>query len=190
MHPSSRLHCVLPLASALALCVLSADFANSQGPLDVLKGNTGTRLPDDNVEGTIWEYHAELTSGDKKEVDDELVDKLEGTFRFEDSGVFEVGIRFQLPDRDKIDEFIASLRDGKPQELRLPGAPKQKRIGDYRLAKSNRLRLDLDDDDSLNGVMVQRHKKDRHDVWQGTFQEKEGKRTVRKGKVEIRPIQD
>lgn len=190
------------LFTAIIVCALVAPSAPSlaQGPLDKLIGNNSknlSRLPDDQIEGTIWEYKGTLRTDRRRDQeseadeagDQEKKDKLEGRFRFEENAVFDVSRRLDLPSRDKVRGVLDSLREGEAQELKLPSGSKAKRIGSYRHSR-NRLRLDLDDKKALFGVMVLRPKKNTSDIWQGTFQEKEGKRTVRTWQVEIRPVED
>lgn len=181
---------VFSISLAAFLPLLVVPFAQAQGPLDKLapgKQETLPRLANDQIEGTIWEYKLKPKEPAKE---GEKVETLDGKFRTEGSAIFDVGKRVALPEKKKIEKTIADVKAGKAKEIKLPGPPQQKRIGEYRTLNSTKLRLDFNDDESLNGVMVVWKKKKTDDVLLGTFNQMEGKKVVKEWIVEIRPIED
>jgi hypothetical protein len=148
---------------------------------------TGQRLPDDQIEGTIFEYQGKLTGAPRKEDEDR---KLAGKFRVEGSAVFDVSPTFALPSKEQVKKAVDGVVAGKGVNLKLPPPPQQKRLGEYRVISRGKLRFDFNDKESLNGIMVVSRKKKTDDVWIGTFTEREGTRVVRTWDVELRPIQD
>ena len=116
--------------------------------------------------------------------------ELTGRFRVEGSAIFDVSRRFKLSPRKDVKKVVDDIRSGKGVDVKLPAAPQQKRLGQYRKLGRGRLRLDLDDKESLNGIMIIWRKKNTSDVWLGTYAEKQGTRTVRDWQVELRPIED
>lgn len=157
------------------------------------KSDTLPRMPNDNVEGAIWEYKAEYKRRLKE--GEEKPKPLEGRFRTEGEAVFDVGRRLQLPKlpkgnnpREIARSVRKSLEEGAPSEIKLP-TTEVKRIGEYRLSK-DKLIIQFDDEKTLHGTMVLRRKKRTTTVWHGDYAEKEGKKTVRKWSVEVRPIED
>jgi len=147
----------------------------------------GARLPDDQVEGTIWEYRGTLQS---KPAGADAESELRGKFRIEGTAVFAVSQTIDLPSREEVKEVVDDVRRGKGIQLKVPTAAQQKRIGQYRKISRSRRRFDFDDPDSLHGIMIVRPKKGTSDVWIGTYDQKQGKKTVGQWDVEIRPIED
>lgn len=145
------------------------------------------RHPDDQIEGTIWEYKGTL-KGKPKE--GEEPPKLEGRFRTEGKAIFDISKRLPIPTKEEVKKVVAKAKEGKLPELKLPPEPQAKRLGQYRKIDSKKWRLDFDDKDSLNGIMLIWLKKDTTDVWMGTYTEKKDNKTVREWQIEIRPIED
>jgi hypothetical protein len=87
-------------------------------------------------------------------------------------------------------KVVEPLRRGEAIDLPLPEGAQQKRLGEYRKLSDGRLRLDLNDKESLNGLMILRPKKDARDVWIGTYQEKKDGKVVGEWNIEVRPIED
>ena len=177
-----------------AVCILTQAMpAAGQNPLaDLLgKGNSQQnlpRLPDDQIEGTIWEYKGKLKSKPKK---GEKIPKLEGKFRTEGKAIFDISRRLALPKPGDVKKVVESIRKGDDlPDLKLPSKPQVKRLGEYRKLTRGRLRLDFNDKESLNGLMIIWKKAKTADVWMGTYAEKNGKKTVRSWIVELRPIED
>jgi hypothetical protein len=182
-----------------ALLFATVNFA-SANPLEALRraatgdagGDTLQRLPNDNVEGTVWEYKGVLEKG-KAAADEKAEDgdepKLSGHFRTEGEAIFAVTTGLKLPSRKEVKKIVDSVREGQPQEVPLPNA-EPKRIGEYKLSRSGKLALDFNDEEGLFGKLVLRRKKGTDSVWIGDFQEKEGKRTVRTWQMEVRSVKD
>jgi hypothetical protein len=148
---------------------------------------TGARAPDDQIEGTIFEYQGKLNGTPKKE---DAERQLSGKFRIEGSAVFDVSPTFALPSKDQVKKAVDGIVAGKGVNLKLPAPPQQKRLGEYRSITGGKLRFDFNDKQSLNGIMVVGKKKKTDDVWIGTFTEREGTKVIRTWDVELRPIQD
>jgi hypothetical protein len=151
------------------------------------RGDNLPRLPDDQVEGTVWEYKGTLKD---KVPEGEEAPELSGYFRTEGKAIFDVGKRLPIPEKKDVDKAIDSFKKGKVKDFKLPPGPQQKRLGEYRHIQGNKLRLDFNDKESLNGLMVVWRKKNTEDVLIGTFQEKQGTKTIRHWDVELRPIED
>ena len=202
----------------IVVLIAGAGLVHADNPLKKLGGGAETlpRLPNDQIEGTIWEYYGTVkatkkteskektkpkTEGDAAEPEegplpraevekDEEIPLLEGQFRTENKAIFDISTRFRLPDKKKVEEVVEAAKKGKLKEIRLPPPPQQKRIGEYRQIQGSKLRLDFNDKEGLNGLMVIWRKKNTDDVWIGTFAEKQGTKTVRQWNVELRPIED
>jgi hypothetical protein len=139
------------------------------------------------VEGTIYEYKGTL-KGKPKE--GEEVPTLEGKFRIEKTAIFDVSPTFKLPTKEEVGKVAKKVVEGKGGDIKLPGGPQQKRLGQYHKTGSGKMRLEFDDKDSLHGTMTLIKKKKTEDVWFGTYAEKDGNKVVRTWQVEVRPIQD
>jgi hypothetical protein len=149
--------------------------------------NQGQRLPDDNVEGTIFEYKC---TPKKKPADGAEAELLEGQFRIEGSAVFTVNASIKLPSPADAKRALGALKQGKAPVLKAPGRPQQKRIGEYRKLSGKKRRFDFDDEDSLNGLMIVWPKKNTRDVWMGTYKHKQSGKVVQEYSVIVRPIED
>jgi hypothetical protein len=150
------------------------------------EGDTLDRLPDDQIEGTIWEYKGKPKfkpkPGEKKP-------ELEGRFRIEDEAIFAVSRRVKVPARGELKERLEELR-GEGGEAALPEGAQQKRIGEYSKLSKGRIRMEFDDEKSLHGIMVLKLKKDTTDVWIGEYTEVVDEKKGRKWDIELRPIED
>lgn len=175
---------LLPVLFCVTVCFSTVDLL-AQLPLP--SGNVGKRLPDDNIEGSIWEYKAKPEKEQKKG-EEEL--KLEGKFRLEESAIFDVSPTFKLPSKAEVDKVIDKVKSGKGLDVKLPSAPQQKRIGEFRKLSGEKLRLDFNDKESLHGIMIIWQKKKSDSVWMGTYSEREGTKEIRKWEVEVRQIED
>jgi len=173
--------------SGIAIGWLSLLASPSVAQLPAPPAPTGARAPDDQIEGTIFEYQGKLSGTPKKE-DEERT--LAGKFRIEKSAVFDVSPTFALPSKDQVKKAVDGVVAGKGVNLKLPPAPQQKRLGEYRTITGGKLRFDFNDKESLNGIMVVGKKKKTDDVWIGTFTERDGTKVIRTWDVELRPIQD
>ena len=173
--------------AGLAIVLLGLLQATSIAQLPAPPAPPGQRLPDDQIEGTIFEYQGKLAGTPRKEDEDR---KLSGKFRVEGSAVFDVSPTFALPSKDQVKKAVDGVVAGKGVNLKLPAPTQQKRLGEYRSISGGKLRFDFNDKESLNGIMVVSRKKKTEDVWVGTFTEREGTRVVRTWEIELRPIQD
>ena len=165
----------------------SVVVAGAQPPLPGRGGGNLQRLPNDNVEGTIFEYKGTLKSKPKET---EEAPALEGKFRIEGTDILDVSPTFKVPSKKEVDKVAKKLAEGKGADVKLPGGPQQKRLGQYRKTGTGKMRLDFDDKDTLHGTMILTLKPSTKDVWIGTYTEKNGKKTVRTWQVEVRPIED
>ncbi|MEM1304708.1 MAG: hypothetical protein AAGG46_07410, partial [Planctomycetota bacterium] len=186
-----------------ALFALSTVTAASANPLEALRkaasgeGETLKRLPNDNVEGTVWEYKGVLEKGtldDGEPFDRDNPPKIDGMFRLEQEAVFAVGASIKLPTPGEVKQKVDRLIAGRPDPIRLPTG-KPRRIGEFTITRTGRLNLKFDEDkeehpDGLYGTMAIRMKKGQTSVWIGDYREKEGKRTVRTWQMTLRKIQD
>lgn len=177
------------MSAALILFGMSVEsgFVVSQGPLPPVGGGNLARLPNDQIEGTIWEYKATPKA---KYLKGEKTDELKGKFRLEEDAIFDLGARLTLPE-DGPKELFEKLKSGGEIELKLPGGPQQKRIGEYRkLDNGGKYRLDFDDKESLHGIMIIWKKEKTSDVWIGSYRAMDGKEVKAEYMVELKPIED
>lgn len=151
------------------------------------KPGDGQREVNDQIEGTIFEYRGTLSSDAEKKADNK---SLAGKFRIEGSAVLDVSPTFALPSKEEVKRLAGKVIEGKGIDLKLPAPPQQKRLGEYRKISGGKLRFDFNDKESLQGIMIIWKKKKTDDVYIGTFDEREGTKTIRKWDVEVRPIED
>jgi hypothetical protein len=163
--------------------------AVAQPPLPALpSGGNLARLPNDQVEGAIWEYRGTPKFRPK---DDEKVPKIDGRFRVEKTAIFEVSRKLKLPGRKQVREAIGALRSEEGAEIGLPEGSKPKRIGEFSPLSKTRLRFELDDGKDLHGIMVVQRKSRSLDSWIGEYTEFDGKKkTGRQWQVELRTLED
>lgn len=179
------------LACSVCFLVL-ASSALAQLPVPVpvpVPGQSGgnlARLPDDQIEGTIFEYKGTFKAGSAAGEPE----ALEGKFRLEGSAIFDVGGVFRAPSAAEMEKIKQKILSGKGGEIRLPGPPQQKRLGQYTKISGGRLRLDFDDKETMHGTMLINRKKGTDDVWIGTFAEREGAKVTKTWQVIVRPIED
>ena len=152
------------------------------------EADTLPRLPDDQIEGSIWEYKGTLKEGEKTSEDEDA--KIEGRFRIEGKAIFDASPGIPLPDREQVKSAVEKARAGKLNEIKLPGAATEKRIGEYRKLANGRLRLDFNDADGLHGAMTIWKKKETDAVWMGTYNEIEKGKSVAEYVVELRFLSD
>ncbi|MEM6799457.1 MAG: hypothetical protein AAF589_08075 [Planctomycetota bacterium] len=180
------------LATACLAALLTTATTTAQPPIvrETLGGDTLKRLPNDNVEGTIWEYKGELEKG---ELEGSKEARIAGMFRLEEEAVFAVGESIRLPSKEDFEKLLEDLRKGRAKSLKLPSF-KPKRIGDFTISRSGRLTLKMDDEsddpNALFGTMILRPKKGQTSVYLGDFREKEGKKTIRTWQMTVRKVQD
>ncbi len=81
------------------------------------RGDNLPRLPDDQVEGTVWEYKGTLKD---KVPEGEEAPELSGYFRTEGKAIFDVGKRLPIPEKKDVDKAIDSFKKGKVKDFKLP----------------------------------------------------------------------
>jgi len=174
--------------SAIVVAFLCASAA-AQPPFLKKRNETDNlpRRPNDQVEGTIWEYKGKIKKSDKT---GDKPEPIKGKFRIEGTAVFDVSSRISIPSRDDARGVLDKIKNGTGIELKKPAGSQQKRIGEYRKLSNGRIRIDFDDPDTLNGMMILRKKQNTRDVWFGTYDKKEDGKVVKEYEVELRPIED
>ncbi|MEM8944484.1 MAG: hypothetical protein AAGD11_04810 [Planctomycetota bacterium] len=219
----------LMLAYSLTVFIAISSVSSAQGPLGELIDGKGpgnlSRLPDDQIEGTVWEYKAKLKSETrhaklkderesqqkdeakeadqlppvvarlpneqaKEEPQQEKVTDISGKFRTEGDAIFALSRRLSLPKKADVQRDIRKLRAGELEEIKLPSRSSPKRIGQYHRLRSGKLKLEFDDKESLNGMMIIKKRKKSSDVWIGEYREMEGRKLLRTWTVEVRAIED
>ncbi|MEN1681537.1 MAG: hypothetical protein AAGJ46_18300 [Planctomycetota bacterium] len=182
---------VFTLATLLGV----ADLAYAQLPIRNMleRSDNLKRRPNDDVEGTIWDYKGKLTKGeiDGKKAGDKDVPALEGMWRLEGEAIFAVGATLRTPGAGERGRLRESLRSGKSTTIKMQSG-KPKRVGQYRISDSGRLIFTLDDESEggLFGTLTLRKDKDQKTVYFGDFKEKEGKKTIRTWRMTVRKVQD
>jgi hypothetical protein len=115
--------------------------------------------------------------------------EFEGKFRLEESAVFAVQDNFKLiPPKSEVESKIKDFKAGKGVDLKIDSTPK--RIGEFKKINSGKTRIDFDDKEGLNGIMLIWKKEGNADVWMGTFKKKIDAKTTKEYIVDLRPIQD
>ncbi|MBC8117675.1 MAG: hypothetical protein H7062_25070 [Candidatus Saccharimonas sp.] len=164
-----------------------------------IEKSTTTRRPNDDLEGTIWQYRAtRKEKGDNESEEKEIV--LEGRFRIEEKGVFEADKQIELPGRP-----LPGLRknnkgegnaagdakdDSKGKSITVPSA-KGRRIGDVTKTNDGKTKLVIEAKDfPLQGIVIVWPKKDRPGVWMGTYQERKNDKNGDKWVIELRESED
>jgi hypothetical protein len=177
--------CLVATTALLLVGCLTITITSAQPPLG--NPNKLQRLPDDDVEGAVWEYRG---TPKKKPKEGDEVAELKGQFRIEGTAIFDASPRIKLPSRGEARKVLDSIRKGQAPSLKAPTAPTPKRIGEYRKLSNSKRRLDFNDEESLNGIMIIWRKKNTADVWMGTYKQRQAGKTTREWQVELRPIQD
>lgn len=173
----------------VATVVVPSQRAVTQPPLPAFQnGGNLARLPNDQVEGAIWEYSG--TPKSRPKPGEEMPD-IAGTLRVEGTAVYEVERRIKLPGKKEVKEVVEAIRSGEGREIKLPGGSKPKRIGQFSPLSHGRVRFELNDGKDLQGVIVAQPKNRTADVLIGEYTEMDGKKkTGRQWQVELRPIED
>ena len=171
------------LITAVLLSLASSHVLAQPGPLrKALEGNsTLPRLPDDNIEGAMWQYRATRRGSDED---------LTGKFRVDEKLVFSVQREVEAPKRGSDDDPLKKIISGEGGKVKLPDEPTEKRIGECKTLSSGRVRIDFQPESGLEGFMIVRPKKDATQVWWGTFQAMNGKKKGPRWNVELRKAED
>ncbi len=175
--------------TAAALCLLTTSPSWAQPGIlkEKLEGQkTLPRRPNDNLEGTLWQYRATRKGSE---------DVLSGRFRIDEQLVFSTQSEIDLPKRPgrsggRPVRPLPRLASGQGGTAKLPSEPTQRRIGECKTLSSGRVRIDFQPDSGLEGYMIIRPKKDATDVWWGTFQAMDGKKKKLRWDVELRKAED
>lgn len=167
--------------------------AEAQTPVVPRRDNGAPRRPNDNLEGTIWQYRATRKDKDKKEV------VIEGRLRIEENGVFEVDMPVELPGKRllglrKDDKAAKKSDDGASEEpkrkVTVP-TTRGRRVGDVSKLDDGRTKLVIEAKDfPLQGILILWPKKDRPGVWMGTYQERKNDKNGEKWAIELREGED
>lgn len=176
---------VLGTGSMLAMTLWwTAAAAQRPGPVGkegIESQGSLPRLPNDQIEGAVWQYRAT-----RKGAEEELT----GRFRVDEKLVFALEAEVRLPERPREGRPLQRLVEGNPATLKLPEPPQQKRIGECKTLSSGRVRIDFQPDSPLPGYVIVRPKKDAKDVWWGTYQAKKGDQPGLKWDIELRKAED
>lgn len=149
--------------------------------------SNGARMPDNTVEGVIFEYSGTLDLASKGKGEDK---PLEGRFRLEKTAIFDLSPTMRLPTKAEVEKVVEGVQSGDPGKIKLPEKPQQKRLGQFQKTGSGRLRLDFDNKEAMVGTMMLFKEKGNTDVWVGTFTERIDGRAGRVWKIKARPVED
>ncbi|MEM7457185.1 MAG: hypothetical protein AAF456_22780, partial [Planctomycetota bacterium] len=195
MNNNRKNNRALNITFASALFVL----AGITCPTDVLAQRTGilravqaatqgqqeesmARRPNDQVEGTVWEYRSieykmRLEPG-------EVAPQIDGRIRIEGNAVFDASPNINIAPRQERAELIQRFARGEGVEISAPTGPEEKRIGEYRRLDNGKVRFEFNDPESLNGVMIAWPKEDAPGVWLANYYQHEGEKTTGKWLLE------
>ena len=149
--------------------------------------SNGQRLPDNTVEGIIFEYSGTLDPATKGKGEDK---PLEGRFRLEKTAIYDLSPTARLPTKAEVEKVVEGVQSGDPGKIKLPEKPQQKRLGQFQKTGAGRLRLDFDNKEAMVGTMTLFKEKGNADVWVGTFTERVDGRAARVWKIKARPVED
>ena len=156
--------------------------------LENQKADTAKRRPNDQIEGTIWEYKS--TKYKSKLEKGQEAPKISGKFRIEGNAVFAVEKTVKVKSRDDRRSRLKKIAQGEGGEVSVPSGAEPKRIGEYKRTDDGKIKFTFDDPNSLHGTMIVQLQKDSRSVWQGNYYQKEGKKTTGKWLVELRAVED
>lgn len=155
-------------------------------PVPNQSGN-GQRVPDNTVEGIIFEYNGTLDPATKSKGEDK---PLEGRFRLEKTAIYDLSPTLKLPTKAEVDKVVEGVKSGDPGKIKLPEKPQQKRLGQFQKTGAGKLRLDFDNKEAMVGTMLLFKEKGNADVWVGTFTERINGAAGRVWKIKARPVED
>lgn len=185
----------LSIIATLVCSLIGANVAQAQPALKSrIEKSTTNRPPNDNLEGTIWQFRAERKDKDGKEI------VLEGRFRIEEKGVFEVDKQIELPgrplpglrknDKGEGKKAVDSKDDTKRKSITVPNAH-GRRVGDVANTNEGKTKMVIEAKDfPLQGIVIVWPKKDRPGVWMGTYQERKNDKNGDKWVIELRESED
>ena len=165
------------------------DITSAQSLRKRIQGSENRdRPPNDQVEGTIWEYKSTKYKSTLNK--GEAVPKLFGRFRIEGNAVFAADNKIKIPPGTDIKEKLKDLAAGKDTELSLFKGLEETRIGEYKKMSNGKVRFDFNDPNGLRGVMIAWPKEDAQGVWLANYTQKEGTKTTGKWLMELRAVKD
>ena len=176
-------------AIAVALCLVPAEHSYAQRRKN-LQGSTTEfrpRMPNDQIEGTVWEYHS--TKYHFRLEDGEQARQLEGRFRVEGNAIFLDKQVVSTASREQRVAQLKRLAQG-GGEVAIPNGPEEKRIGEYRKIDGAKYRFEFHDDEGLHGILIAWPKEGSPGVWLANYYEKDGNQTTGKWSMELRGIED
>jgi hypothetical protein len=159
----------------------------AQLPPPPVPAPSGQRLPDNTVEGIIFEYSGMLDPATKSKGEDK---PLEGRFRLEKTAIYDLSPTIKLPTKAEVEKVVDGVASGDPGKIKLPEKPQQKRLGQFQKTGQGRLRLDFDNKEAMVGTMMLFKEKGNADVWVGTFTERINGAAGRVWKIKARPVED
>ena len=168
-----------------------ADTADGQRLRRAIGGDQTEHLPrrpNDQVEGTIWEYKS--TEYQMPLAEGEVEETIEGRFRIEGTAVFDHKPFVEISGGEQRSETLKRLLGGEAMKLSVPSGPEQKRIGEFRKMDNGKTRFEFNDAEGLHGVMIAWPKEDANGVWLAIYYKKDGNRTVGKWAMELRAVED
>ncbi len=169
------------LVSLLSSCVTPAPAQTRPGPLRPANG-TAPRAPNDQVEGSVWQFKATRQEVEKP---------ITATFRVEENAILQIEkeIATEEPStgtpkrpRDRI-----KAGDG----IKIPMA-KTKRVGDVAQMENGKIKL-IFTEGPLQGQAIIAPMKDRPGVWSGEYRQRLDDKTEKLGplwKLELRESED
>lgn len=173
----------------VVVCLAAPLYAQPPFLRDPSNGGNLARLPNDQVEGAVWEYSG--TPKSRQKAGEEKMEDIAGQLRVEETAVYEVSRSLKLPGKKDVKGLVDALKSGEGREVSLPSGSKPKRIGEFSPLSNGRVRFELDNGKDLRGVIVGQKKNKTSDVLIGEYTEMDGKtKTGRQWQVELRPIED
>jgi len=188
---SLRLLCCASLVLGLAV----VGEANPPPLKDVIKnakpplpGESGTksRLPNDQIEGAVWQYRAVQKQKDGTE------NVKEGNFRIEEKGIYRTDTIVKVPPVEKPGKIFDAIKSGQGGTVKIPQPnPKGDRIGDVTKLSDGKTKLVfIDKDFPLQGNVIVWAKKDRPGVLMGYVAGKDSDKAGERWTLELRELKD
>ena len=176
-------------------CLFASFMFIEQASAQVLKGRIlgkdqekRDRRPNDDVEGTIWEYKSTKYKSTLKKGEEAPV--LSGRIRIEGNAVFKADKKIKIGGENNRRKKLKDLASGKGAEIDLGKQVDGERIGEYRKMSNGKYRFDFNDEDGLHGVMIAWPKDGVKGVWLADYSQKDGSKTTGKWLMELRAIKD
>lgn len=154
--------------------------------------NQAKRLPNDQLEGALWEYRLVRELPDSKQKREELEtanvpNELRGRWRMDEGAVYEPA---PVQPIEKPGPKLAEMKRGQV-ELKLPAPPAPVRIGDVTALDNGRKKIAFVDSQPFHGSLTIWPKPGHRDVWEGFgWETNAAGNRVQKWQVEMRLIED